>query len=98
MRIKTIETRWNECKKYLHIIHFALSLSSEPLSEGEFKYVEKNLITVFFNPKITMKYSTSQANFLHLPTYDYADDHECYLREEWDAILIIRINIYGWDL
>ena len=63
MRIKTIETRWNECKKYLHIIHFALSLSSEPLSEDEFKYVEKNLITVFFNPKITMKYSTSQASF-----------------------------------
>ena len=36
MRTKTIETRWNECKKYFHIIHFALSLSSEPLSEGEF--------------------------------------------------------------
>ena len=67
MRTKTIETRWNECKKYLHIIHFALSLSSEPLSEGEFKYVEKNLITVFFNPKITMKYSTSQAIFCICP-------------------------------
>ena len=39
MRTKTIETRWNECKKYLHIIHFALSLSSEPLSVCEFKYV-----------------------------------------------------------
>ena len=56
MKTKTIETRWNECKKYLHIIHFALSLSSEPLSEGEFKYVEKNLITVFFNPKITIRF------------------------------------------
>ena len=21
-RTKTIETRWNECEKYLHIIHF----------------------------------------------------------------------------
>ena len=66
MRIKTIETRRNECKKYLRIIHFALSFS-EPLSEGEFKYVEKNLITVFFNPKITMKYSTSQASFCICP-------------------------------
>ena len=42
MRTKTIERR-NEFKKYLHIIHLALSLSSEPRSEAEFKYVEKNL-------------------------------------------------------
>ena len=35
MRTKTIETRWNEYKKYLQIIHFALCLSSEPLSEGD---------------------------------------------------------------
>ena len=97
MRTKTIETRWNECKKYLYIIHFALSLSSEPLSEGEFKYVEKNLITVFFNPKITMKYSTSQAIFCICPLM-IMQIHECYPREEWEAILIIRINIYGWDL
>ena len=51
---------------------------------------------VFFNPKITMKYSTAQAIFLHLPAYDYAIDYECYPREEWDAITIIRININGW--
>ena len=25
---KTVETSWNECEKYLHIIHFPLSLSS----------------------------------------------------------------------
>ena len=36
--------------------------------------------------------------FLHLPAYDYADDYDCYPREEWDAITITRINIYGWDL
>ena len=34
VRTKTIETRWNECKKYLNIIHFALSLSSERLSQS----------------------------------------------------------------
>ena len=28
VRTKTIETRWNECEKYLHIILFPLSLSS----------------------------------------------------------------------
>ena len=51
MRTKTIETRWNECKKYLHIIHFALSLSLEPLSEGEFKYVEKKSYYGLFQSK-----------------------------------------------
>ena len=30
-RTKTIETRWYEGEKYLHIIHFPLSLSSKPL-------------------------------------------------------------------
>ena len=27
VRTKTVETSWNECEKYLHIIHFPLSLS-----------------------------------------------------------------------
>ena len=36
LRTKTIETRWNECEKYLHIIHFPLSLSSKPLFQAEF--------------------------------------------------------------
>ena len=31
VRTKTIETRRNECEKYLHIIHFPLSSSSKPL-------------------------------------------------------------------
>ena len=35
VRTKTIETRWNECEKYLHIIHFPLPLSSEPLFQAE---------------------------------------------------------------
>ena len=39
-----------------------------------------------------MKYTTSQAIFLHLPAYDYADDYECHPREEWGAITIIRIS------
>ena len=36
VRTKTIETRWNGCEKYLHIIHFPLSLSSKPLFQAEF--------------------------------------------------------------
>ena len=36
--------------------------------------------------------------FLHLPAYDYADDYKCHPREEWDAITINLINIYGWGL
>ena len=32
--------------------------------------------------------------FLHLPAYDYANDYECYPREEWAAITNVRINIY----
>ena len=93
MRTKTIETRWNECKKYLHIIHFALSLSSEPLSEVEFKYVEKNLITVFFNPKITMKYSTSQVIFCICPLMIMQMTTN-FIRGKSGTQLIIRINIY----
>ena len=52
---------------------------------------------VFFNPKITMKYSTAQAIFCICLLMIYANDYECYPREERDAITIIRINIYGWD-
>ena len=44
VRTKTIETRWNECDKYLHIIHFPLSLSSTPLFKAEFYYIEKGLL------------------------------------------------------
>ena len=33
---KTIETHWNEGKKYLHITHFPFSLSSKPLFHPEF--------------------------------------------------------------
>ena len=40
-RTKTIETYWNECEKYLHIIHFPLSLSSKPLFQTDFPYIEK---------------------------------------------------------
>ena len=47
---------------------------------------------VFFNPKITMKYSISQAIFLHLLAYDYANDYECYPREEWDAITNVWVG------
>ena len=36
VRTKTIETRRNECEKYLHIIHFPLSLSSLPHIQAEF--------------------------------------------------------------
>ena len=35
VRTKTIGTRGNECEKYLHIIHFPLSLSSKPLFQAE---------------------------------------------------------------
>lgn len=38
---KTIETRWNECKKYLQIIRLPLYLSSMPHHEAEFQYIEK---------------------------------------------------------
>ena len=41
-------------KKFLHIIHFALSLSSEPLSQAEFKYIEKNPILYFRIPHNTL--------------------------------------------
>ena len=34
VRTKTMETRWNECEIYLHIIHFPLSLSSLPRGGG----------------------------------------------------------------
>ena len=44
VRTKTIETRWNEYEIYLHIIHFALSLSSLPHYQAEFKYIEKGLL------------------------------------------------------
>ena len=40
---KTIETRWNECKKYLQIIRLPLYLSSMPHYEAEFYYIEKGL-------------------------------------------------------
>ena len=54
---------------------------------------------VFFNPKITIKYIVHLTGyFLHLLAYDYVNDYECYPREEWDTITIIRINIYGCDL
>ena len=36
VRTRTIETRWNICHKYLHIIHFPLFLSSKPLFQAEF--------------------------------------------------------------
>lgn len=36
VRTKKIETLWNEFEKYLHIIHFPLSLSSKPLFQAEF--------------------------------------------------------------
>ena len=36
VRTKGIETRWSECEKYLHIIHFPLSLSSMPHYQAEF--------------------------------------------------------------
>ena len=49
MRTKTIETRWNECEKYLHIIHFPLSLSSKPLFQAEFYYIEKSLFAELRN-------------------------------------------------
>ena len=35
---RSIETHWNECKEYLHIIRFLLSLSSEPFFEAEFLF------------------------------------------------------------
>ena len=41
MRTKTIETRWNECEKYLHIIHFPLSFSSLPHYQAEFNISKK---------------------------------------------------------
>ena len=44
VRTKAIETRWNECEIYLHIIHFPLSLSSLPHYQAEFKYIEKGLL------------------------------------------------------
>ena len=50
VRTKTIETRWNECEKYLHI-HFLLSLSSKPLFQAEFNISKKayyNSINILF--------------------------------------------------
>ena len=41
VRARTIETRWNECEKYLHIIHFPLSLSSKPLFQAERRAVRR---------------------------------------------------------
>ena len=49
MRTKTIETRWNKCHKYLHIIHFPLFLSSIPLLITEptrITQVSKSLINL----------------------------------------------------
>ena len=36
VKTKTIEACWNECEKYLQIIHSPLSLSSKPLFQAEF--------------------------------------------------------------
>ena len=58
VRTKTIEARWNECEKYLHIIHFPLSLSSKPLFQAEFEYsvYQKGLFTTCTNPIIHLFY------------------------------------------
>ena len=41
-----IVTVWSQCNKYSRIIHFALSLSSEPLSQAEFDATEKGLFSI----------------------------------------------------
>ena len=49
---ETIETRWNECGNYLHIIQFPLSLSSLPYYQVEFSYIGKGLLS-----QVSMRYN-----------------------------------------
>ena len=49
-----METRWNECEKYLHIIHFPLSLFSQPLFQAELRPQDTDsrfLVARFCDPR-----------------------------------------------